>query len=66
MKEEKNPQTEKKPRKAEPVQSGDLDKALERIREQYDGDLQAFFRDVKAAMLKRRESAGEHAETCFL
>jgi hypothetical protein len=63
MKEEKKPQTEKQPRKAEPVQTGDLGKALKRIRKEYDGDLQAFFRDVKAAIVKRRE---EEAGTRFL
>lgn len=65
MKEEKIPKTENDPRKAQPVQTGDLDQALKRIREQYDGDLDAFFRDAKAKVLKERRDAEDHAEFCI-
>jgi len=39
-------QSKKQLRKAEPVRTGDLDKAIERIYQKYGRDLQAFFRDV--------------------
>jgi len=64
MKEEKAPATESDPRKAQPVQTGDLDQALKRIREEYDGDLNAFFRDVQAKVVKQRNSDEDHAEFC--
>ena len=40
---------------AQSVRPEDIDAALKRIREEYDGDLHAFFRDVKAKVLKQRE-----------
>lgn len=63
---EKNPETDNDPRKAQPVETGDLDLALKRIREQYDGDLDAFFRDAKEHVLKQRDKAAGHAEFCIL
>ena len=65
MKEE-NPETQREVRKAEPVKTGDLDEAIERIFERYGGDLQAFFRDAqKEATHKRRDTADAKLETCL-
>lgn len=52
------PQTENHIRKAEPVKTGDLDKAIERIYRKYGGDLQAFFRDAnKEPAIDQHEDA---------
>ena len=53
-------------REAEPVHTGDLDKAIERIRARYGSDLQAFFRDAREAILKRQSSERNKSETCVL
>jgi hypothetical protein len=48
-----------------PVQPGDLDKAIERIVEEYDGNIQEFFRDVRETILKQRDRASR-SEFCLL
>lgn len=47
------PENKKDNRKIESVKTGDLEKAIERIHQEYGNDLQAFFRDAKEAALKR-------------
>jgi hypothetical protein len=48
-----NPEIKKEARKDKSVESGDLDKAIERIHQKYGNDLEAFFRDVKESIQKR-------------
>ncbi len=60
-------QSKKQLRKAEPVQTGDLDKAIERIYQKYGNDLQAFFRSVyKEAHTESEQSESAQVETYAL
>lgn len=52
MKKEK-PEIKREVRKTESVKTGDLEKAIARIHQEYGNDLQAFFRDAKEAVLKQ-------------
>jgi hypothetical protein len=63
---EKNLKFEKASRKAERVHTGDLDKALERIYQQYGNDLEAFFRDTKESILKQQSLTRNKREPYLL
>jgi hypothetical protein len=63
---EKKTGVEKVTGKAEPVHTGDLDKALERIYQQYGNDLEAFFRDTKESILKRKSHTRNKRESYLL
>jgi hypothetical protein len=44
--------------------NGNLERVIETIHREYDNDLEAFFRDVKARMQKRQSSEARHAGLC--
>ena len=52
MKREK-PEIKREVRKVESVETGDLDKAVERIYQKYGNDLNAFYRDIQKSIQKR-------------
>ncbi len=59
------PKTNQEVRQSEPMKTGDLNKAVERIHQRYGNDLEAFFRDAKESLLKRNATL-EKGQSCVL
>ena len=61
----KNIEIRKEIPRAESIREEDLDKAVERIHQQYGNDLQAFFRDAKESISKQNATRQKN-KVCLL